>query len=216
MKANKVASDRVYPEAGVHIAILTQILDYGVVTDSFGTRRKCEFIFELPESLHVFKEERGAEPLIVDRKFALTIGKGSALKEAIEGMLGITIEEDEYELETLLGTVCQLQLKLVKSGEYTNVEIASYMQLSKNDQKRIKMFKPHGDLKMLDLDNFDEEVFKSLPDWKQKKIATSVTYKELMEGQAAAPAPAPTPSKKTPPPVSKTPVKKPANKVFKR
>jgi hypothetical protein len=211
MKANKKSSEKVLPEAGVHIAILTQILDWGTVTDSFGSRRKCEFIFELPESLHTFNEERGEEPLIVDRKFALTIGKGSALKEAIEGMLGVEIEEDEFELEELLGTVCQLQIKISKGGDYDNVEITSYMQLSKNDQKRIKSFKAHGDLKMLDLENFDEEVFKSLPEWKQKKIALSPEFKALA---VAAPAP----KAKTPPPVGKAasaPAKK-TGKVFKR
>lgn len=184
MKASKKSTPRVNPPKGTHIAILTQILDWGTQHDAYGDRRKVELIWELPEELHVFNEERGEEPFIVDRKFALTISKKAALKECLEGMTGVEITDDEIELEPYLLTVCQLQINLVKDGEYENVDIQSYMQLGKNDQKRIKSFKPQGEVKCLDLDNFDEEVFKTLPDWKQKLIATSPEYKEAVAGQA--------------------------------
>lgn len=210
MQAKRKSSERVLPEAGTHIALLTQIIDWGTVTDSFGSRRKVEFVFELPESTHVFNEERGEEPLIVTTKCALTIGKGSALKDLIEGITGEDLSKaDEYELETLLNRACQLQLALKESGEYTNVEIKSYMQLSKSDSKR--KFKAHGEVLMLDLDNFDEETFKMLPEWKQKKIAESPEYKEAIE-QAAKIA-----AKKPPVPAPKgkaTPAKGGKGKLF--
>lgn len=194
MKANKKSSQRVNPEAGTHIAQVVAVLDWGTVTDSFGSRRKVEVLFELPESTHEFNEGEGEVPLIVDRKYALTIGRNSALKELIEGFTGQEAGE-EFELEDLLGKVGQIQIALKKDGEYTNVEINSYMQLSKNDQKR--KFKPHNELKMLDLDNFDKEVFDSLPEWKRNKIAESPEYKEMMEQEASKPAkkPAAAPAK---------------------
>lgn len=194
MKATKKSTPRVNPPKGTHIAILTQILDWGTQHDVYGDRRKVELIWELPEELHVFNEERGEEPFIVDRKFALTISKKAALKEALEGMTGAEIVDDEIELEQFLETVCQLQINIVKDGEYENVDIQSYMQLGKNDQKRIKSFKAVGEVKCLDLDNFDEAVFNSLPDWKQKLIATSPEYKEAVANSA----PSRTPVKSTP------------------
>jgi hypothetical protein len=192
MKAVKKTTPRVNPPAGVHIALLTQIIDWGTQADKFGGRRKVELVFELPEELHVFNEEKGEQPFIVDRKFALTISKKSALKEALEGMTGVKIDEDEIEMEEYLLTACQLQIAIEQDGEYENVVIQSYMQLSKSDAKR--KFAADGNVLILDLDNFDEEAFKQLPDWKQEKIKASPEYKE-----AAASRPAPKASVKSAP-----------------
>jgi hypothetical protein len=186
MKAKKKQGEKVLPEKGVTVAILTQILDWGTVTDRNGERRKVELIWELPEQLHQFNEEDGEVPLIVSRKYGNSLGKGSFLADVITGMTGSNLadvldEEDEYDLENLLGKVCQLNLSIDKNDEgYENVNILSYMPLGKGDKRK---FKPHGDLRVLDLDNFDLEVFKALPDWKQKEIAKSPEYKEAVNGQ---------------------------------
>ena len=180
MKAKKSGGEKVVPEPGTHIALVTQVLDWGTQEDSFGSRRKVELVFELPEETHVFNEDKGEQPLIVTRKFALTISKGSALKKAIEGIIGGKLDDDEYDLEELLGKACQISLDIVEKDGYKNVEILSYMPLSKSDSKR--KFKPAGDLLLLDLDNFDEEVFASLPEWKQTKIADTEEYQEAVAG----------------------------------
>lgn len=177
MKAVKKSSDKVVPPNGTHIALLTQIIDWGTVKDSFGERQKVELVFELPEERHEFKEGEGEQPLIVTRKFANTISKNAALKDAIEGIMGITLEDDEYELEDMLGKACQLQIVVKDDGEYKNVEIQSYMQLSKSDAKR--KFVAEGETFVFDLGNFDEATWKLLPEWKQTEIAKSPEYKAL-------------------------------------
>lgn len=183
MKAKKNSTPRVPCPKGTHIAILFGIIDYGTQTDKFGSRRKVEFLWETPEETHEFSEERGEEPFIIDRKFALTIGRKSALKECLEGMSGEQIEEDELDLEPFLGKVCMMTIAHEADGEYTNLKIVSISPLSKTDAKR--KFRPHNDLILLDLDNFDEEAFKSLPEWKRDIIAKSPEYKEAA-GEAAA------------------------------
>lgn len=189
MKAKKSGGEKVVPEPGTHIALVTQVLDWGTQEDSFGSRRKVEIVFELPEETHVFNEDKGEQPLVVTRKFALTISKGSALKKAIEGIIGGKLDDDEYDLEELLGKACQISLDIVEKDGYKNVEILSYMPLSKSDSKR--KFKPTRDLLLLDLDNFDEEVFASLPEWKQTKIADTEEYQEAVAGAKKKAAPAP-------------------------
>jgi|SRR5580765_6772077 len=187
MKAKKKQSDKVFPEDGVHVALLTQILDWGTVTDVNGDRRKVELVWELPESLHVFDEARGEEPLIVASKYGNTLGRGSYLMGVITGMMGqVTLDEDgSYELENLLGKVCQLNLAVeTNAAGYENVKILGITPLPKGDKRK---FKSNGDLKVLDLDNFDEEVFKSLPDWKQKEIAKSPEYKEVTGNSSPVP-----------------------------
>ena len=116
MKVKKNSTHRVLCPEGNHITILTQILDWGTQTDSFGKRRKVELIWETPEELHVFNEERGEEPFIIDRKFALTIGKNSALADALVGLTGKSIDNDEIDLEEYLGTVGMINIKHKEDG----------------------------------------------------------------------------------------------------
>jgi hypothetical protein len=195
MKAKKVGGEKVLPSPGTHIAILIQVIDWGTQEDSFGKRRKVELLFELPEETHVFDESKGEQPLIVDRKFALSISKNSALKKAIEGVIGSKLEEEEYELEDLLNRACQLQLDVIEKDGYKNVEVLSYMPLSKSDAKR--KFKAHNPVLMLDLDNFDEETFAMLPQWKQDKIKVTDEYKAAVEEAAKS-----SKKKATPPPAA--------------
>jgi hypothetical protein len=127
--------------------------------------------------------ENGEEPFILDRKFALTIGKGAGLADCLGGLTGTVIEVDELDLEEYLGTVGMINIKHEQDGDYTNAVHTSYAPLSKSDAKR--KFKPVGEYKILDLDNFDQEVFDSLPDWKQKKIAATDEYKALVASKMA-------------------------------
>lgn len=227
MKVQKKSSQRVNPEPGTHIALLTQIIDWGTVTDQYGDKRKIEFVFELPEDLHVFDEEQGEVPLIVTRKFGATLGRGSEMKKCIEGLLGKSIDEDideegNYELEPLLRTVCQISTNLKKEGQYTNVEIMSYMPLPKGDKRK---FYPHGPSFIFDLDNFDQATYNEIIDWKREKIAESPEFKALegveapveqrqqpqQAASAAKAAPAKTSAKA---PVKAAPAKTPAKNLF--
>lgn len=178
MRAKTSDSKRVNPEAGVHVARLIEILDIGKQVDKFDQdgRNKLEFIWELPESLHVFHEDKGEQPLIVSRAYGNTLGRGSKMKAMIEGMLGKSIDKD-FDLLSLKYKLCQLNLTLEEDGEYTNAVIQTAMPLGK---EQLKVKYPHfNDWRVLDLDEFDQEVFDSLPQWKRDKIAKSETFKAL-------------------------------------
>lgn len=209
MRARKSTSKRINPERGIHVARLVQILDYGTQVDKYAPdgRAKVEFVWELPEDLHVFNEDKGEQPLLVDRKFGNTLGRGSTMLEAIEGMLGRKWDKDE-ELDTLLGTMCQMNIDLVTDGEYENVEIKSLMPLSK-DQAR-KKYPNYTDMFVLDLENFNPEHFDSLPQYKKDNIAKSEEYANAI---ADLPQARPT-SKPTPPPQAKASVPAAKTNVF--
>jgi hypothetical protein len=198
MRAKKTQSKRVNPEPGVHIARLKQIIDLGSQVDSFSGdegRAKLEFIWELPESLHTFNEDKGPQPLIVSRKYGNTLGRGSGMKKAIESMLGHSIEKD-FELDTLLDEMCNLNLSIEQDGEYENVVIQSLMPLTKDQSK--KKYPTYSEAFILDLDNMDWDVYESLPDWKKEMIAKSPEYAEVAANRPtkakAAPAPAAKPA----------------------
>lgn len=203
MRARKSTSKRINPERGIHVARLVQILDYGTQVDSFSPdgRAKVEFVWELPEDLHTFNEDKGEQPLLVDRKFGNTLGRGSAMLKAIEEMLGRKWDKDE-ELDSLLGTMCQMNIDLVNDGEYENVEIKSLMPLVKEQAR--KKYPAYTDMFVLDLENFNQADYDSLPQYKKDNIAKSAEY-----ANAAADLPVQKPAARpaTPPPARKaTPV----------
>lgn len=181
MKPKKSNTKRVYPENGTHVARLVHIIDWGSQVDKYSGdegRAKLEFIWELPEkhNLHVFNEDKGEQPLVVSRKYGNTFGRGSEMKKAVESMLGQKVDA-EFELETLLGELCQINLT-VEDGEdeNKNVVIQSLMPLSKDQSK--KKFPEYNEKFIFDLDNFDQDVWDSLPEWKQKKIEVTKEYAE--------------------------------------
>lgn len=191
MKAKRSAGKKVLPAPGVHVARLIAILDYGKQVDSYDPdgRDKVEFVWELPEELHVFNEDKGEQPLVVDRKFGNTLGRGSKLKDAIEGMIGTKIKPD-FEFDSLKYELCQLTLDIEDDGEYKNVIIKSFSPLGKEQLK--KKYPHFNDWIMLDLStnedetsNFDQESFDALPQWKKDNIAKSPDFK-LLEAEGIA------------------------------
>lgn len=186
MRPKKSTSKRVNPESGVHIARLIQIIDWGSQIDKFSGdegRAKVELVWELPQSLHVFNEDKGEQPLIVSRKYGNTLGRGSALKKDIESMLGHAIDK-EFEFDGLLGELCQINLSIENDGEYDNVVIQSLMPLGKDLSK--KKFPEFNEQFVFDLDNFNQDLWDQLPEWKQKKIEATPEYAAVA---ASKPAP---------------------------
>jgi hypothetical protein len=219
MKPKKSTSKKILPEAGVHVARLIQVLDWGSQIDKFSGdegRAKVELVWELPQSLHVFNEDKGEQPLIVSRKYGNTLGRGSAIKKDIESMLGHAIDKD-FEFDTLLGEMCQMNLSIESDGEYENVVIQSLMPLMKDQAK--KKYPEYNDKYILDLDNFDLEVWEALPEWKRTEIAKSPEAAQALASakpKAAQKVATKTNGKATPPPAAKaSPFKKAAEPAAK-
>jgi hypothetical protein len=204
MKPKKSTSKKILPEPGVHVARLIQVLDWGSQIDKFSGdegRAKVELVWELPQSLHVFNEDKGEQPLIVTRKYGNTLGRGSAIKKDIESMLGHAIDKD-FEFDTLLGEMCQMNISIESDGEYENVVIQSLMPLMKDQAK--KKYPEYNDKFILDLDNFDMEVWEALPEWKRTEIAKSPEAAQaLASAKPKAKVAAKTNGKATPPPAAK-------------
>jgi hypothetical protein len=182
MKAKKSATKKVYPEPGVDVGRLVHIIDLGSQIDRYSGdegRPKVEFVWELPNQLHTFNEDKGPQPLIVTRKYGNTLGRGSGMKEAIESMLGHKIDKD-FELDTLVGELCLINITLEPvegDPDLKNVQIQSLSPLTKDLAK--KKYPTYNEQFVFDLDNFDQDIFDSLPEWKRDQIAKSPEYANI-------------------------------------
>lgn len=200
MKAEVKAKQRVLAPEGVHAARCINIIDLGTQhSEKYNSdTRQLQFTFELVDETHVFDEEKGEQPFIIGRKFSYNLGKRAALRKTIEAWIGKGLKEgSEFDIGSLLGEACQVQ---VVHNEGDNGETYANIAAVLAPPKKGKVTRAASDLVILDLDEFDKEVFSSLPEWIQEIIKLSPEYDAIVSSGKLG--------KKEKTPASKTPAKK--------
>jgi hypothetical protein len=197
MRAKTSKFKKTLPPPGVHVARLVQLIDWGSQVDKFAPdgRAKLEWRWELPEALHVFNEDKGEQPFVVERKYGNTLGKPkkrSDMGKAVEGMIGgafVDDDENPFPLEDLVGGLCQLSIVNEVDGEYENTKIVAIMPLSKAQEAIAEAggYPEFNDQFVFDMDNFNPEIWDQLPKWKQDEIAKTDEYAMAISGETAAP-----------------------------
>lgn len=186
MKVTSNNGPRVLPPEGPAILILVGMVDWGTQASDFGPRRVFEIVCECAEHWHEFQQGEGEKPLLVTRKFGHTIGRGSKLKEFIEQATGASVEGEEINIEDylMLGMMFRAQLVYDPTEQYANIQSAMRLTDAEYDSYEAAGYAPFNELVLLDLDNYDQAMYDLLPDWKQKEIANSPEYKEVVGAQA--------------------------------
>lgn len=200
MKISAKNKDRVLAPEGVHAARCVRIIDLGTQENKkYGNKaRKVQLSFELVDETHIWDEDRGEEPFVLHRKYTASLGKKASLARDIQAWLGTKLEKNaEFDIADLLDKPCQVQVLHNESEEgekYANIQ--SIMAPPKN----VKVKKAATELQLLSLeaDEFDQDIFDSLPEFLQEQIEESPEYEALQEE-----APKPTAKK------AAAPVKKP-------
>lgn len=162
-------------EPGVYIAVCIGVIDLGEqYSEKFKNySNKVQFVWELPyETIEVDGKQ---EPKQLSREFAIATKQNSKLRTFVSSWNSKAYTDDEFqevELFDQIGKACQLNVVLNDSGEYANVD--TIMPLPKGFPA------PQGSTKpiMWDMDNWDDEVFKTLPEWVQDKIKKSTQYQK--------------------------------------
>jgi hypothetical protein len=172
--------DRVKPklppvEPGVYIAICVGVIDLGEQYSETFKRfsNNVKIVWELVgETVEVDGEQK---PRQLSRDFTFSSSKKSKLRAFLSSWNGKQYDDDEFgelDLFEQLGKPAQLNVVLNDTKEYANVD--GIMPLPRG------MAAPATDTPLLrwDMDNWDDEVFSTLPDWVQEKIKKSTQYQE--------------------------------------
>lgn len=169
--------------AGNHIARLYKIVHVGTIQDTYEGKpreiNKIALTFELSSELHQFREGEPDRPWSVSREFTFSMGEKANLRKMVEGMIGVALQDEEatsFNIEDLLGKACLLNVVHKKNtvGK-TYAQIAGASPLPKGLQA------PQQYNKGVILDyeeNWNEEVFKSLPQYIQEKMVGSYEYRQ--------------------------------------
>ncbi len=176
---------------GTHLSRLVQIVDLGTQHFKPGDdgSRKIYFGFETCEAKHVFKEENGEEPFMLQTEFAFFMSKTSKLKQFVVQWFGKDFaSEDEaraFDFSKLLNRVAFLTVAhkpRVSDGAMKAVIADIYAP-----EKEVAASAPkaHNKLVCYEIESGEDENFAKLPGFLQKKIKESDEFTKKPDSQEA-------------------------------
>lgn len=168
-----------YIKQATHKAILFSIVDLGtqlVKSQAHGDKnvRRWRITRELTA---IANPDAEGQKAVVSQEYTQSMYNSQLLK-LVESMKNVKLTDKEakdFDIETLLGMGCRLQL--VHNGEYVNIN--GIMSLDEGE----KLGKPSYDIEFYDIDAHDQKVFDKLPKFVQDKIVGCDEYKAMIEKQ---------------------------------
>lgn len=136
---------------------------------------KIRITFELPLKTKVFKEGEEAKPMVISIEYGMSLHKKSHLLPALVGWRGraFTDEEiDNFEVSKLVGVPAFINIIHNEKG-YAEISSISGMPEGMECPPQINQ------AQILDYENFNEELFASLPEFLKEKISKSVEYQKM-------------------------------------
>lgn len=176
MKIKDRAKPKAPPvEPGVYVAICVGVIDLGEqYSEKFKNyANKVKFVWELVgETIEVEGEQK---PRQLSKEFTISASKKGSLRSFLASWNSKEYTDDEFgdlDLFDQIGKPCQLQVVLNETKEYSNV--SNLMPLPKGFPVPEMVSEPV----LWDMNSWDDEVFKKLPEWIQEQIKKSTEYQK--------------------------------------
>lgn len=172
------------PDSGTYPARCIQVIDlWTQPTNYMGVekkQRKVRITFELPTELEIFNPEKGEQPYILSKNYTLSLSDTSGLRIDLESWRWqkFTSEELEwFDIHNILGKECSLGVIHKKSddGKKTFANISSVGKAMKG------MITPEAinPLVYFTIEDFDQSIYDSLPEFLRTKISESKEFKAI-------------------------------------
>jgi hypothetical protein len=162
--------------AGTHVARLYRLVQIGTVESVWQGETKnlmkIWLSFELCNEKKVFKEGEPAKPMTVSVEYTLSMGPKANLRKFVEGMIGTALKDEEadgFDVETLVGKACLINVSHTKKGDKTYVNVMSASPLIKGMEAPAQ-FNPSM---ILTYQKWDSDVYETLPNFIKDKMATT-------------------------------------------
>ena len=176
MKIKDRAKPKAPPvEPGVYMAVCVGVIDLGEqYSEMFKSySNKVMFVWELPgETIEIEGEQK---PRQLSKEFTISSSKKGNLRGCIESWNGKSYTDDEFmnfDLFDQVGKPCQLNVVLNDTKEYANVD--NLMPIPRGFPAPTT----NTELVKWDMEAWDDEVFKKIPEWIQEKIKKSTQYQK--------------------------------------
>ena len=176
MKIKDRAKPKIPPvPPGVYFAVCVGVIDLG---EQYNEKFKkysnqVQIVWELQgQTVEVDGEQK---PRQLSRTFTVATKQNSNLRKFLSSWNGIQYSDEQFaelELFDQIGRGCQLNVILNDTGEYANID--SIMQIPQGFSAPQTTTPP---IKW-DMDQWDDAVFETLPEWIQGKIKQSTQYQK--------------------------------------
>ena len=181
MKAPTPTTIKEKIEQGNYRAVLYRIVYIGTVEGEYQGKPKRTFkvhlTWELSDERKVFKEGDEAKPFVISQTYSFSMGDMSNLRPIVTGMIGGLTEAEavNFDLDTLLGKACMLQISHGVSNTGKFKYILSTAQLPKGMQAP----DAYNELVLLSYTDWSDKVFESLPPWIKDEMRKTDEYKTI-------------------------------------
>lgn len=177
-------------EEGVHVGTCIKIIDLGQqYSEKFNNSSwKCLLLWELPfETIEVEKDGVKKElPRHISAEYAMSLSEKSNFRKMLEAWRGAAFTAKElegFDITSLLGKNCQIQVNHKEKNGKTFAQIAAIMSMPKGQSAieptvPTKIFEFSKANHTINTINQLVEDFKELPEWIQNKIKESRTTKD--------------------------------------
>lgn len=173
--------------AGNYVARCYGMIQIGTIKEKTMTGEEREvhkvlIDWELPTELVVFNPEKGEQPFVFSKDYTLSMHELSSLRKMISSWRGkqlTDVEANDFDITKLVGATCMLNIvhKASKDGSKTYANLAGVSPLPKG----FKCPDQINPTRILEYDNWNQELYLSLPDWLADKIASSKEYKAMFD-----------------------------------
>lgn len=172
--------------AGNYVAICYEIIHIGTVADVvMGEHKlinKVRIGWELPIERRVFDEEKGLQPFAIFQKFTLSLHEKSSLRKTLASWRGRDFTEQEakaFDITVLAGKPCMINI-IHKPSKADPSRIHAVIGAIGPVPKGIDVPKITNPIRILSYDNFDFNLYNSLPEWLRNEVASSVEFKKII------------------------------------
>lgn len=167
---------------GTQVGILYAITHLGTQQTTFknqdGTFKnayKIRLSFELPNLKKIFKEGEPEKPMVISNKFTLSMFEKSKLRPIVEGILGISLKDEEadrFDLESLLGKPCLVNIKHEEMTDGKSYALVAGTSPLMEGMATPQQTNPNKVINLFE--KWDEEIYKGLPEFIRKDIDASL------------------------------------------
>ncbi len=195
--AKNAGGDYALPPPGTHIARCCFVVDLGTQKNDFpgksGTVPKVRIGFELPEELHVFREENGPEPFTLSKKFTCLLGERANLRKALESWRGRPFtpkELESFDVSKLLGVAAMVTV-IHKPGARDVTRIFADLSQITAPPKSSKCPPPIQEPILYEIGMRKGGTYPKLPEWIQKEVDAAMEFSEPPAAHAGQEEPGP-------------------------
>lgn len=183
-KSNKTTysvgnTETILPSEGLHDARIIGFVELGTQKTDWGDKFQVEVAIELVDESAVFNEEDGEKNFVKYMRCTKSLGKRATLGKLVRKVHPEDIDElEEVEMDDILNQPLRVEIEYSEDEQYAN--IVGFFKVKEKDADKIDEAENEAYSLYLD-ENFDQDVFDTLPDWKQEMIAESPEGEELIE-----------------------------------